>query len=111
METETVKLEKNQETHAPNGWGGRRENSGRKRHSRDKLVVSDFFSPEEKEQLVATAKELTINAEGKPDKEMVKFLWEQIFGKAKMTTVQEDSEGNDVMPVLVKILRDGSHSD
>lgn len=93
MEKEVAKLEENQETHAPNGWGGKRQNAGRKRHSRDKLVVTDFFTPEERDRLVKEAKLLTIDADGKPDKDMIKFLWEQLFGKATQRTELTGEEG------------------
>lgn len=101
-------LNKNQETHAPNGWGGAREGAGRKKHSRDKLKITDFFTPEEIDQAVMEAKLLAFgDGNTKPDKDMLKFIIEQVFGKAKQRQVQEDEEGNTLAPVLVKILRDG----
>lgn len=109
------KLEENQvfqDTHAPNGWGGRREKAGRKKHSRDKLVIADFFTPQDIDQLVIEAKLLAFgDGEKKPDKDMLKFLMEQLFGKATQRQIQEDDEGNTLAPVLVKILRNGDNND
>ena len=102
MEKEVAKLEENQETHAPNGWGGKRANAGRKKHSRDKLVIADFLTPDDIDKLVEEIKEKVFVDK---DKDMIKFLAEQIFGKAIQKTIQEDDDGNTLPPVLVKILR------
>lgn len=81
---------------------------GRPKGSSNKLRVTDFFNGEERDQLVAEAKLLAFGtADTKPDKDMVKFLFEQLFGKATQKMIQEDEEGNNVVPLLVKILRDG----
>lgn len=98
MEEIKVQPKKNQN-------GGARPGAGRKKGSTNKLRVTDFFNGEERDRLVQQAKDLTIDSNGKPDKEMVKFLWEQLFGKAKQAIVQEDDDGNSVAPILVKILR------
>lgn len=73
--------------------GGARPGAGRPKGSGNKLRVTDFFSAEERERLVAEAKALTIDADGKPDKDMVKFLWEQLFGKATQRTELSGAEG------------------
>ncbi len=78
MENETVKLKTNQN-------GGAREGAGRKAGSGNKLRVTDFFNGEEREELIANAKLLAFGdlEQGiKPDKDMIKFCWEQLFGKA-----------------------------
>ena len=73
--------------------GGARPGAGRKKGSTNKLRVTDFFNGEERDRLVEQAKLLTINAEGNPDKEMVKFLWEQLFGKATQRNELTGAEG------------------
>lgn len=106
---DNTELNKNQETFAPNGWGGSRSGAGRKKHSRDKLKITDYFTPEEINQAVMEAKLLAFgDADNKPDRDMLKFIIEQVFGKAKQRQVQEDEEGNTLAPVLVRILRDGN---
>ena len=106
METQDVKLKTNQA-------GGARPGAGRPKGTSNKLRVTDFFSGEERDRLVMEAKLLAFgDGEKKPDKDMLKFLMEQLFGKAKQTTVQEDEEGNKLAPVLVKILKnDGNTAD
>jgi hypothetical protein len=102
MEETSVELKKNQN-------GGAREGAGRKKHSRDKLKISDFFTPAEIDQLVIEAKMLAFGAGNtKPDKDMIKFIAEQLFGKATQKTITEDEEGNRLAPILVKILKDGN---
>lgn len=82
--------------------------NGRPKGSTNKLRVTDFFNGEERDRLVLEAKMLAFGDDGtKPDKDMVKFLFEQLFGKAKQTTIQEDEDGNRLAPILVKILKDG----
>lgn len=57
--------------------------SGRPVGTTNKLRVTDFFSGTEREQLVIEAKLLAFgDGNSKPDKDMVKFLFEQLFGKA-----------------------------
>jgi hypothetical protein len=102
MNTEIVKLNKNQN-------GGEREGAGRKTGSSNKLRVTDFFNGAERDELIANAKLLAFGdlEQGiKPDKDMIKFCWEQLFGKATQRTILEDDDGNKFTPLLVKILRD-----
>lgn len=83
--------------------------NGRPKGTSNKLKVTDFFNGEERDRLVLEAKMLAFGDDGtKPDKDMVKFLFEQLFGKAKQTTIQEDEDGNKLAPILVKILKDGT---
>lgn len=104
MEVDTIELKKNQN-------GGAREGAGRPKGSTNKLRVTDFFSGEERQRLVLEAKLLAFgDGESKPDRDMVKFLFEQLFGKAKQTTITEDEDGNKLAPILVKILKDGGNS-
>ena len=64
--------------------GGVREGAGRKKGSGNKLRVTDFFNGAERDQLILEAKMLAFgDGETKPDKDMIKFLWEQLFGKAQ----------------------------
>lgn len=61
--------------------GGARKGAGRPKGSSNKLKVADFFTPEEKEALVEKVKAMVLMADT-PDKDIAKFLWEQLFGKA-----------------------------
>jgi len=99
MENEIVKLKKNQN-------GGARPGSGRKPGSTNKLRPTDFFSGEERDRLIQQAKDLTIDAEtGKIDKDMVKFLWEQLFGKATQRTELTGKEGEALQIIFDNALK------
>lgn len=107
MTEDTTKLETKQESN----WGGARPGGGRPKGSTSKLKIADFFTPQEIDQLVMEAKLLAFgDGESKPDKDIMKFIMEQLFGKAKQTTIQEDEEGNRLAPILVKILKDGDRN-
>lgn len=57
--------------------------NGRPKGTSNKLRVTDFFNGDERDQLIMEAKMLAFgDGESKPDKDMVKFLFEQLFGKA-----------------------------
>ena len=110
MEEVTTQLETKQESKT-SGWGGARPGGGRPKGSSSKLKIADFFTPEDITRLVIEAKMLAFgDGETKPDKDMIKFIAEQIFGKAKQTTVTEDEDGNKLAPLLVKILKDGGNN-
>ena len=70
--------------------GGARPGAGRKKGSGNKLRVTDFFSGEERDQLVMEAKE---KAFVDKDKDMIRFLFEQLFGKSTQRTELTGSEG------------------
>ena len=107
MEEVTTHLETKQESKTSSGWGGARPGGGRPKGSTNKLKIADFFTPEDITRLVVEAKLLAFgDSETKPDKDMIKFIAEQIFGKAKQTTITEDEDGNKLAPLLVKILKD-----
>lgn len=53
--------------------------NGRPKGSRNKLRVTDFFNGDERDQLIQEAKEKAFIDK---DKDMIKFLFEQLFGKA-----------------------------
>lgn len=53
--------------------------NGRPKGTRNKLRVTDFFNGDERDQLIQEAKE---KAFVDKDKDMIKFLFEQLFGKA-----------------------------
>lgn len=106
MEGEIVQTSENQEikdTHAPNGWGGRRENAGRKRHSRDKLTVADFFTPEDIQLLM---QELRTQVFEKHDKDLTKFAIEQIFGKAMQRNELTGADGSQLVFAIAKEIVD-----
>ena len=95
-----AELKKNQATTGQ--VGGARPGSGRPKGSTNKLKVIDFFSVEEREQLVAETKAMVLGAEN-PDKDIAKFLWEPLFGKSTQRTELTGSEGE-----ALKILFDSS---
>lgn len=70
--------------------GGARPGAGRPKGSRNKLRVADFFSAEDKEQLVEEARQ---KAFVEKDKDMIKFLFEQLFGKATQK-IAGDKDGD-----------------
>ena len=79
--------------------------NGRPKGTKNKLRVTDFFNGEERDRLVEQAKLLTINAEGNPDKEMVKFLWEQLFGKATQRSELSGVDGEALKIIFDSALR------
>lgn len=72
--------------------GGAREGGGRPAGSTNKLKVIDFFTVEEREALVEKVKAMVLMADT-PDKDIAKFLWEQIFGKSTQRTELTGAEG------------------
>jgi hypothetical protein len=77
--------------------------NGRPKGTSNKLRVTDFFNGAERDQLVLEAKLLAFgDGETKPDKDMVKFLFEQLFGKATQR-IAGDSEKE-----AIKIIFDSS---
>ena len=69
-----------------------KKQAGRPKGSSNKLRVTDFFNGEERDQLVVEAKLLAFgDGNSKPDKEMIKFLWEQLYGKATMKIAGDDT--------------------
>jgi len=93
-----AELEKNQ------GHGGAREGGGRPKGSSNKLKVTDFFNGDERDELIANAKLLAFGDDGnRPDEKMVRFLFEQLFGKATQRTELTGAEGE-----ALKILFDSS---
>lgn len=75
--------------------------NGRPKGTRNKLRVTDFFSGAERDQLVMEAKLLAFgDGNSKPDKDMVKFLMEQLFGKA---TQRQEHTGEDGQPLVLSL--------
>lgn len=72
--------------------GGARPGGGRPKGSTNKLKVVDFFTTEEREALVEKVKAMVLMAD-QPDKDMAKFLWEQLFGKATQRNELTGAEG------------------
>ena len=64
--------------------------NGRPKGTKNKLRVTDFFNSDERDQLIAAAKQKAL-VDG--DKEMIKFCWEQLFGKATQRTELTGAEG------------------
>lgn len=68
--------------------------NGRPKGTTNKLRVTDFFNGEERDRLILEAKMLAFGDDGtKPDKDMVKFLFEQLFGKATQRNEVTGAEG------------------
>lgn len=82
--------------------GGARPGAGRPKGSTNKLKVTDFFTGEDKERVVQVARDFVLDAE-RPDKDMTKFLFEQLFGKATQKVA-----GDDEMDALkfIQIIKD-----
>ena len=80
-------LDTKQKTH-----GGARPGGGRPKGSTNKLKVIDFFTVQEREALVEKVKAMVLMAD-KPDKDVAKFLWEQLFGKSTQRTEITGAEG------------------
>jgi hypothetical protein len=72
--------------------GGARPGAGRPAGSTNKLKVIDFFTIEEREAIVEKVKAMVLMADV-PDKDIAKFLWEQLFGKATQRTELTGAEG------------------
>jgi hypothetical protein len=103
MNNENVNLESKQPTKGT--WGGARPGGGRKPGSTNKLKIADFFTPEDIDRLVVEAKLLAFgDGNTKPDKDMIRFIMEQLFGKAKQTQIYEDEDGNKMTALMVKFL-------
>lgn len=83
-----AELEKKQESK----HGGARPGGGRPKGSTNKLRVIDFFTVEEREALVEKVKAMVLMADT-PDKDIAKFLWEQLFGKSTQRTELTGAEG------------------
>ena len=78
--------------------GGYRENAGRPKGARSKLQIADFLTEKEIKELVGKAKELAKMG----DKDMLKFILEQKFGKARQNIGLDG--GEDGTPIGVVIL-------
>ena len=109
MSQDVTNSKRNQETKGKHG--GYRPGSGRKPGSTNKLKIADFFTPEEIDQVVLEAKLLAFgDGNTKPDRDMLKFIMEQLFGKAKQTQVHEDEDGNKVAALMVKFLENDGNT-
>ncbi len=84
--------------------GGARKGAGRPKGSSNKLKVTDFFTAEDRDQLVAVARSFVLDAEN-PDKDMTKFLWEQLFGKSTQRTELTGAEGEVLQIVFDEALK------
>lgn len=82
--------------------GGARPGAGRPKGSTNKLKVIDFFTVEEREALVEKVKAMVLLADT-PDRDMARFLWEQLFGKATQRTELTGSEGEALQIVFDKV--------
>ena len=83
-----------------NKHGGARPGGGRPKGSGSKPKVTDFFNGQDRDDLIRIAKEIAMGLnDEKPDKEMIKFLWEQLFGKATQRNELTGAEG-DVLKIV-----------
>jgi hypothetical protein len=79
---------------------------GRPKGSSNKLRVTDFFNGDERDQLIMEAKMLAFGDDGtKPDKDMIKFLFDQLFGKATNRTELTGAEGEVLQIVFDNALK------
>lgn len=82
--------------------GGKRPGAGRPKGSTNKLRVTDFFNGDERDELIAAAKEkVFVNK----DKEMIKFLFEQLFGKSTQRTELTGAEGEALQIVFDEVFK------
>lgn len=84
--------------------GGKRIGAGRKPGSTNKLQICDNFTDKEIQELIKTAKEMS-----KTDKDMVKYLLDQVYGKARQTVgvdggLDEDNKPKPIMQLDGSIL-------
>ena len=71
--------------------------AARPKGTTNKLRVTDFFNGDERDELIMNAKMLAFGdseKDIKPDKDMIKFGWEQLFGKATQRTEITGAEGD-----------------
>jgi len=86
-----------------------KKQAGRPKGSSNKLRVADFFNGEERDQLIMEAKLLAFGTDDtKPDKDMIRFIWEQLFGKATMKIAGDDTL--DALKVI-QIIKNGDSAD
>lgn len=85
VESQNLKNNSDPELERPlpkyNNFGGKRKGAGRPKGSQNKPNINRYLNEEEVKSLVKKAKELA----AKGDSTMLKFLLEQIFGKAPQT--------------------------
>jgi hypothetical protein len=82
--------------------------NGRPKGTSNKLRVTDFFNGAERDELIANAKLLAFGDplnDIKPDKDMIKFCWEQLFGKATQRTELTGLDGEGLKIFFDKSLR------
>lgn len=83
--------------------GGKRPGAGRPVGSTNKYKIVDFFTDEEIVELVEEAKR-----KAKKDPILMKFLLEQLFGKAKQPLVGGDEDDNPI--AILSNVVPGNHS-
>ena len=82
--------------------------NGRPKGTSNKLRVTDFFNGDERDQLIMEAKLLAFgDGENKPDKDMIKFLFDQLFGKATQRSEITGAEGEVLKIVFDNALNGG----
>jgi hypothetical protein len=79
---------------------------GRPTGSMNKLRVTDFFNGDERDELIMNAKLLALgDGENKPDKDMIKYLFDQLFGKPTQRTELTGAEGEVLQIVFDNALK------
>jgi len=86
--------------------GGARKGSGRPKGSTNKYKIIDFFTHEEIVKLVEDAKK-----KAKKDPQLMKFLLEQVFGKAKQPLVGGDEDDKPIAILANVILSDDGNQE
>jgi len=82
--------------------------NGRPKGTTNKLRVTDFFNGDERDQLIMEAKMLAFgDGESKPDKDMIKFLFDQLFGKATQRSEISGVDGESLKIIFDSALKGG----
>ena len=76
--------------------------NGRPKGTGNKLRVTDFFNGDERDQLIQAAKQKAL-VDG--DKDMIKFCWEQLFGKATQRTELTGADGEALQIVFDEVFK------
>lgn len=99
MENNDTELKNNQDS--KKSWGGARPGGGRPKGSKSKLVITDFFTPEDINRLVD---ELRIQIYEAKDKDMIKFAVEQLFGKATQRNEHTGADGEQLVFAIAEAI-------
>lgn len=90
-----------------NGWGGAREGAGRKPGANKfREALEAAFTEDRLEEMIRQ----TLEHVQKGDKEMLKYLWDQLAGKAAQTT-RIEGDGANPLTMVIERLANGNEDD